>query len=97
MGSAVMWGVRRSVNSSGAGMGEAVPAAAAARCEHPGEQGLINSLSVFIDVFVCFCTAIIILLTDCFNVKSIDGAYIHIGSGAATMAEQAASDQAGIT
>lgn len=95
MGQAIIWGVKRSVNSSGAGMGEAVPAAAAAEVSHPGESGLVNSFSVFIDVTVCFCTGFMVLLTDCFNVS--DGTnYLHVGEGAALMAEQAASNTAGI-
>lgn len=97
MGQAIIWGVKRSVNSSGAGMGEAVPAAAAAEVTHPGESGLVNSFSVFIDVTVCFCTGFIVLLTDCFNVLGSDGStYLHIGGGDAILAELAQSNTAGI-
>jgi AGCS family alanine or glycine:cation symporter len=96
LGTAVLWGVKRSVNSSGAGMGEAVPAAAAADCDHPGESGLVNSFSVFIDITVCICTGLIILLTDCFNVRGADGIYLHIGEGSRLMAELAKTDTAGI-
>ena len=96
LGSAVTWGVKRSVNSSGAGMGESVPTASASECEHPGVQGLVNSFSVFIDVSVCLCTGLIIMLTDCYNVKGADGSILHIGQGSAIMAEQAATDSAGI-
>ena len=97
MGQAIIWGVKRSVNSSGAGMGEAVPAAAAAEVTHPGESGLVNSFSVFIDVTVCFCTGFMVLLTDCFNVMNPDGtSYLHIGGGAAILEELAKSNTAGI-
>ncbi|RGY99665.1 amino acid carrier protein [Clostridium sp. AM58-1XD] len=96
LGTAVLWGVKRSVNSSGAGMGEAVPAASATECRHPGVQGLVNSFSVYIDVFVCICTGLIIILTDCFNVKGVDGTILHLGQGSAIMAQQAAEDSAGI-
>lgn len=88
LGTAVLWGVKRSVNSSGAGMGEAVPAASATECAHPGVQGLVNSFSVYIDVFVCICTALIIILTDCFNVQDTAGNLIHVSSGSAAIAEQ---------
>ncbi|MGI5931462.1 MAG: alanine/glycine:cation symporter family protein [Eubacterium sp.] len=88
MGTAVLWGVKRSVNSSGAGMGEAVPAASATECAHPGVQGLVNSFSVYIDVFVCICTALIIILTDCFNVQDTAGHIIHASSGSAAVAQQ---------
>lgn len=90
LGSAVLWGVKRSVNSSGAGMGEAVPAASATECSHPGVQGLINSLSVYIDVFVCICTALIIILTDCFNVQDSAGNLIYTAGGSANVADQTA-------
>jgi len=97
MGQAIIWGVKRSVNSSGAGMGEAVPAAAAAEVSHPGESGLVNSFSVFIDVTVCFCTGLMVLLTDCFNVIGTDGvSYLHIGQGSELLAELAQSNTAGI-
>ncbi len=95
LGSAVMWGVKRSVNSSGAGMGEAVPAASATECKHPGVQGLVNSLSVYIDLFVCLCTALIIILTDCFNVKDAAGNLIHISGTSETIADGSA--EVGIT
>lgn len=90
MGTAVLWGVKRSVNSSGAGMGEAVPAASATECSHPGVQGLVNSFSVYIDVFVCICTALIIILTDCFNVQDTAGNIIHVSGGSTAIATQAA-------
>lgn len=86
MGTAVLWGVKRSVNSSGAGMGEAVPAAAATECSHPGVQGLINSLSVYIDLFVCICTALIIILTECFNVQDSAETLIYTSNGSANVA-----------
>lgn len=88
MGTAVLWGVKRSVNSSGAGMGEAVPAASATECSHPSVQGLVNSFSVYIDVFVCICTALIIILTDCFNVQDAAGNLLHVSGGSTAIANQ---------
>lgn len=88
MGTAVLWGVKRSVNSSGAGMGEAVPAASATECSHPGVQGLVNSFSVYIDVFVCICTALIIILTDCFNVQDAAGNLLHVSGGSTAIDNQ---------
>ena len=90
LGSAVLWGVKRSVNSSGAGMGEAVPAASATECAHPGVQGLVNSFSVYIDLFVCLCTGIIIIVTDCFNVQDAAGNLIYTASGSANVASGSA-------
>ncbi|WP_191090696.1 alanine/glycine:cation symporter family protein [Niallia endozanthoxylica] len=96
-GQAIIWGVKRSVNSSGAGMGEAVPSAAAAEVAHPGATGLVNSMSVFIDVLVCFCTGLIVLMTDTFNVLAKDAVtYLHIGEGSEIMTEMAEKNVAGI-
>lgn len=86
LGTAVLWGVKRSVNSSGAGMGEAVPAASATECSHPGVQGLVNSFSVYIDLFVCICTALIIILTDCFNIQDASGTLVYISQGSENVA-----------
>lgn len=71
-------------------MGEAVPAASATECAHPGVQGLVNSFSVYIDLFVCICTALIIILTDCFNVVDSSGGLIHTSGGSAMIADQVA-------
>ena len=49
-------------------------------------QGLVNSFSVYIDVFVCICTAIIIILTDCFNVQDSAGKLMYISSGSVDVA-----------
>jgi len=95
-GSAVVYGVKRAVNSSGAGMGETPAQAAAAESPHPAEQGLINAFTVYIDVAVCLCSGVMVLITDCFNVLGSDGSYIHIGEGSSVMADQAASATAGV-
>lgn len=95
-GSAVVFGVKRAVNSSGAGMGESVPSAAAAESPHPAEQGLVNAFSVYIDVAVCLCTGSMIIITDCFNVLDKSGNFMHIGKGSSLMADQAATGTAGI-
>ena len=97
LGSAVLWGVKRSVNSSGAGMAESVGPTSAAEVSHPGETGLVSSLSVFIDVAVCICTGLLILSTDCYNVAGLDGSMLHVGQGAAVMSEYAVAGIADIT
>ena len=94
MGAAFSYGVKRAVNSSGSGFGETPPVAASAECAHPATQGLVNAFSVYIDVAVCFCSGIIALVSDCFNVVGADGSYIHIGQGSAQMAAEAASNSA---
>lgn len=97
MGAAFSYGVKRAVNSSGSGFGETTSAAAAAECAHPACQGLVNAFSVYVDVLVCFCSGIMVVVSDCFNVLSADGTtYMHIGEGSSVMAEQAATDTAGV-
>lgn len=94
-GNAVVFGVKRAVNSSGAGMGETPAAAAAAETPHPAEQGLINAFTVYIDVAVCLCSGLMMLITDCFNVLDKNGDYLHIGTGSSIMADQAATGTVG--
>lgn len=96
MGGAFSYGVKRAVNSSGSGFGETPSSAAAAETSHPATQGMVNAFSVYIDVAVCFCSGIMALVTDCFNVLGPDGGFMHIGAGSAAMAEQAASGTASV-
>ena len=97
MGGAFSYGVKRAVNSSGSGFGETPPSAAAAETEHPATQGLVNAFSVYIDVAVCFCSGIMAEITDCFNVLGPYGkTFMHIGQGSKLMAEQAATNTAGV-
>ncbi|MBI1391838.1 MAG: amino acid carrier protein [Alphaproteobacteria bacterium] len=64
IGAALLQGVRRGLFSNEAGLGSAPNAAAIAYVRHPAQQGLVQSLSVFIDTIVlCTCTALIILLS----------------------------------
>lgn len=97
MGAAFSYGVKRAVNSSGSGFGETPPVAASSEARHPASTGLVNAFSVYIDVTVCFCSGIIALVSDCYNVLAPNGVdYMHIGSGSAQMAAQAASNTAGV-
>lgn len=96
MGFAFSYGVKRSVNSSGAGMGETPPVAAAADADHPAEQGLVNVFSIFVNVFICLASGLTMVITDCYNVISPGGAYMYIGQGSAEMAVQASSQTAGV-
>lgn len=88
IGAAFSYGVKRAVNSSGAGFGETPASAAAAETSHPATQGLVTAFSVYIDVAVCICSGLMAIVTDCFNVMGPDGStYLHIGEGSAKMAE----------
>lgn len=65
-GSCVMFGIKRGLFSNEAGMGSAPNAAAAADVSHPVKQGLVQTISVFIDTFlICSTTAFMLL---CFGV-----------------------------
>ena len=63
-GSAVVIGIKRGLFSNEAGMGSAPNAAATAVVSHPVMQGLIQTLSVFLDTLViCSTTAMILLVS----------------------------------
>ena len=57
-GSCVMYGIKRGLFSNEAGVGSAPNASASADVSHPAKQGLVQTLSVFIDtLLVCSATA----------------------------------------
>ncbi len=61
---ALVQGIKRGLFSNEAGLGSAPNTAATADIRHPGSQGFIQSIGVFIDtVVVCTTTALIILLS----------------------------------
>lgn len=61
LGAALMWGLKRSVFSNGAGIGSVPNVSSAADVSHPVEQGLIQSFGVILDTIICTGTAFIIL------------------------------------
>ncbi len=68
VGAAIMMGVQRGLFSNEAGLGHAANVAAVANVRHPAVQGIVQSLSVFIDtIILCSVTAFIILLTDSYS------------------------------
>ena len=63
-GSCIMWGLRRGLYSNEAGMGSAPNAAAKADVAHPVKQGLVQTLSVYLDtLLICTATAFMVLST----------------------------------
>ncbi|MFQ3243654.1 MAG: AGCS family alanine or glycine:cation symporter [Arenicella sp.] len=77
LGAAIGIGVKRGVYSNEAGQGTAPHAAAAAEVDHPAQQGLVQSFSVYIDtLFICTATAFMILITGMFNVSDGDTGFI---------------------
>ena len=58
-----MLGIKRGLYSNEAGMGSAPNAAATASVSHPVKQGLVQSLSVYIDtILICTCSAIMVFI-----------------------------------
>ncbi len=65
---AISQGARRGLFSNEAGLGTVPNVAAAADVPHPLTQGLVQSLSVFIDtILLCTATALIILLSSVYQ------------------------------
>lgn len=90
IGAVILQGVQRGLFSNEAGLGSAPNVAAVAYVEHPAQQGLVQSLSVFIDtIILCTCTALIILLSGIDFIGAEDGELLtqlaladHIGGWA---------------
>ncbi|ROV58500.1 alanine:cation symporter family protein [Vibrio ponticus] len=77
VGAAIGWGVKRGVYSNEAGQGTGPHAAAAANVEHPAQQGLVQSFSIYIDtLLVCSATAFMILITGAYNVHGAGEAFL---------------------
>ena len=73
-GSMVKWGVKRGLYSNDAGDGMGPVVSSAADCAHPVKQGLVQSLSVYIDtILICSITAFSILLSGTYNVTDAAG------------------------
>ncbi len=69
-GAAIGWGVKRGIYSNEAGQGTGPHAAAAAEVDHPAQQGLVQAFSIYVDtLLVCTATALMILITQQYNVQ----------------------------
>ncbi|WP_077210880.1 alanine/glycine:cation symporter family protein [Bacillus dakarensis] len=68
IGAVIRWGVARGVFSNEAGMGSAPIAAAAAKTDLPGRQGLVSMTGVFIDtIVVCSVTGITLVMANLYT------------------------------
>jgi alanine or glycine:cation symporter, AGCS family len=68
IGAAIAMGVRRGLFSNEAGLGSAPNVAAVAYVRHPGNQGIVQAFSVFIDtLIICSCTAFLVLLSGVYT------------------------------
>lgn len=80
LGSAIGMGVRRGIFSTDVGYGPGGTFAAAARCEHPVKQGLLQGLSVLLStLLICTATALVIILSGTCQVMDSSGAIIYPG------------------
>ena len=79
-GSCVMYGIKRGLFSNEAGVGSAPNASAAADVSHPVKQGLVQTLSVFIDtVLVCSATAFMCMCSGVEPSAELSGApYVQL-------------------
>lgn len=69
---AVRFGVARGLFSNEAGMGSTPHAHAIAKVKHPGEQGLVAIMGVFIDTFIILTLTALVILTSG-ALKYVDG------------------------
>ena len=67
-GTVLAQGVKRGLMSNEAGQGTITMAAGAADCEHPCEQGIVQSIGVFLDTMViCTLTGFVIVMANLWN------------------------------
>lgn len=80
VGSAVTMGIRRGVFANEVGIGTSAITGAVGEVRNPVMQGLTNALSVFIGTFfVCTPSAIMMLMTGCYNVTDGKGGFLFEG------------------
>lgn len=75
LGSCLVYGIKRGLFSNEAGVGSAPNASASARVSHPAKQGLVQTLSVYIDtLLLCTATALMCLSTGVTRDAAVSGA-----------------------
>ncbi|MBQ9156301.1 MAG: alanine:cation symporter family protein [Eubacterium sp.] len=74
-GSCMVYGIKRGLYSNEAGVGSAPNASASARVSHPAKQGLVQTLSVYIDtLLLCTATALMCLASGVERSEAVSGA-----------------------
>jgi len=74
IGAIIRYGVARGVFSNEAGLGSAPIAAAAARTDMPGRQGLVSMTQVFLDtLIVCSITGVTIVMAGLYEAGDLTG------------------------
>lgn len=62
-GIALAQGIKRGLMSNEAGQGTITMAAGASNCEHPSEQGIVQSIGVFLDtIIICTLTGFVVVM-----------------------------------
>lgn len=75
LGSCLVYGIKRGLFSNEAGVGSAPNASASAMVSHPAKQGLVQTLSVYIDtLLLCTATALMCLSTGVARDAAVSGA-----------------------
>lgn len=74
-GSCMVYGIKRGLYSNEAGVGSAPNASASAKVSHPVKQGLVQTLSVYIDtMLLCTATALMCLASGVERNEAVSGA-----------------------
>lgn len=74
-GSCMVYGIKRGLYSNEAGVGSAPNASASASVTHPVKQGLVQTVSVYIDtMLLCTATALMCLASNVTISKDVEGA-----------------------
>lgn len=83
VGSCLVYGIKRGLFSNEAGVGSAPNASASAHVSHPAKQGLVQTLSVYIDtLLLCTATALMCLSTGVTRNAAVSGApYVQSAIG----------------
>ena len=71
----MIYGIKRGLYSNEAGVGSAPNASASAKVSHPVKQGLVQTLSVYIDtLLICTATALMCLSSGVERSEAVSGA-----------------------
>lgn len=74
-GSCMIYGIKRGLYSNEAGVGSAPNASASAKVSHPVKQGLVQTLSVYLDtLLLCTATALMCLASGVERSEAVSGA-----------------------
>ena len=74
-GSCMIYGIKRGLYSNEAGVGSAPNASASAKVSHPAKQGMVQTLSVYIDtLLLCTATALMCLASGVDYNEKVNGA-----------------------